>query len=135
MLSYLIFLQKLKKQRSCCQTETKRMDGKSSDRIPLINPSPSAAATQGTASKLQTIGNIIVSIVGTGVLGLPFAFRVAGWLAGSLGVIIAGLATFYCMLLLVSINSIQFFSFFSIALCLFLNKLTFFYTLEWIPQF
>lgn len=77
------------------------MDGKSSDRIPLINPSPSAAATQGTASKLQTIGNIIVSIVGTGVLGLPFAFRVAGWLAGSLGVIIAGLATFYCMLLLV----------------------------------
>ncbi|XVE75810.1 hypothetical protein DITRI_Ditri12bG0122100 [Diplodiscus trichospermus] len=76
------------------------MEERNPDRIPLISPSPSAA-TEGTASKLQTIGNIIVSIVGTGVLGLPFAFRVAGWLAGSLGVIIAGLATFYCMLLLV----------------------------------
>jgi len=30
------------------------------------------------------------------VLGLPYAFRTAGWLAG------AGAATFYCMLLLVS---------------------------------
>ncbi|KAE8704617.1 Amino acid transporter ANT1 [Hibiscus syriacus] len=73
---------------------------KNSDRIPLINRSHSPA-TEGTASKFQTIGNIIVSIVGTGVLGLPFAFRIAGWLAGSLGVILAGLATFYCMLLLV----------------------------------
>lgn len=80
------------------------MEEKNSDRIPLINPPPSTA-TDGTASKLQTIGNIIVSIVGTGVLGLPFAFRIAGWLAGSIGVILAGLATYYCMLLLVSINS------------------------------
>ncbi|CAL0326687.1 unnamed protein product [Lupinus luteus] len=53
------------------------------------------------ASKLQTLGNIIVSVVGTGVLGLPYAFRVAGWVAGSLGIAIAGIATFYCMLLLV----------------------------------
>ncbi|KAE9585328.1 putative amino acid transporter, transmembrane domain-containing protein [Lupinus albus] len=53
------------------------------------------------ASKLQTLGNIIVSVVGTGVLGLPFAFRVAGWVAGSLGIAIVGIATFYCMLLLV----------------------------------
>ncbi|MBA0581332.1 hypothetical protein Gorai_023513 [Gossypium raimondii] len=74
---------------------------KNSERIPLINPSPSSSTTEGRASKFQTIGNIIVSIVGTGVLGLPFAFRVAGWLAGSLGVILAGFATFYCMLLLV----------------------------------
>ncbi|OMO51890.1 Amino acid transporter, transmembrane [Corchorus capsularis] len=78
------------------------MEDKSSDRIPLINPSAaSTETTEGSASKLQTIGNIIVSIVGTGVLGLPFAFRIAGWLAGSLGVIVAGLATYYCMLLLV----------------------------------
>ncbi|WRX25215.1 Amino acid transporter [Theobroma cacao] len=76
------------------------MEEKNSDRIPLINPPPSTA-TDGNASKLQTIGNIIVSIVGTGVLGLPFAFRIAGWLAGSIGVILAGLATYYCMLLLV----------------------------------
>lgn len=52
-------------------------------------------------SKLQTLGNIIVTVVGTGVLGLPFAFRIAGWVAGSLGVAIVGISTYYCMLLLV----------------------------------
>ncbi|KAK4272637.1 hypothetical protein QN277_021161 [Acacia crassicarpa] len=56
---------------------------------------------QRTGSKLLTLGNIIVSLVGTGVLGLPFAFRIAGWLAGSLGVTIVGLTTYYCMLLVV----------------------------------
>ncbi|KAJ3694699.1 hypothetical protein LUZ60_000076 [Juncus effusus] len=55
----------------------------------------------GGATWVQTLGNIVVSIVGTGVLGLPYTFRVAGWLAGSLGVATAGLATFYCMLLLI----------------------------------
>jgi solute carrier family 36 (proton-coupled amino acid transporter) len=60
---------------------------------------------RGTATSAQTLGNILVSIVGTGVLGLPYAFRVAGWLTGSLGVAIAGLATFYCMLLLVLLSS------------------------------
>uniref|UniRef100_A0ACD5WCU4 Uncharacterized protein n=1 Tax=Avena sativa TaxID=4498 RepID=A0ACD5WCU4_AVESA len=53
------------------------------------------------ATPAQTLGNIVVSIVGTGVLGLPYAFRTAGWLAGALGVAGAGAATFYCMLLLV----------------------------------
>ena len=65
--------------------------------IPLLESS-----STGTASKIQTLGNIIVSVVGTGILGLPFAFRIAGWLAGSLGVLAAGVATYYCMLLLVS---------------------------------
>lgn len=74
---------------------------------PLLESSPS-----GTASRLQTLGNIIVSVVGTGVLGLPFAFRIAGWLAGSLGVAIVGVASYYCMLLLVSEHpfSLLFFS-------------------------
>jgi proton-coupled amino acid transporter len=56
----------------------------------------------GVATWAQTLGNLVVSIVGTGVLGLPYAFRTAGWLAGSLGVAAAGCATLYCMLLLVS---------------------------------
>ncbi|TVT97931.1 hypothetical protein EJB05_56802, partial [Eragrostis curvula] len=56
----------------------------------------------GGATSAQTLGNVVVSIVGTGVLGLPYAFRAAGWLAGSLGVAAAGFATLYCMLLLVS---------------------------------
>lgn len=71
--------------------------------LPLIK-SPRSGETGGgdRTSAIQTLGNIIVSIVGTGVLGLPYAFRIAGWFAGSLGVIIVGFATYYCMLLLVS---------------------------------
>uniref|UniRef100_A0ACD5YJ65 Uncharacterized protein n=1 Tax=Avena sativa TaxID=4498 RepID=A0ACD5YJ65_AVESA len=56
---------------------------------------------RGGATWAQTLGNVVVSIVGTGVLGLPYAFRTAGWLAGSLGVAAAGCAVLYCMLLLV----------------------------------
>jgi proton-coupled amino acid transporter len=60
------------------------------------------AAGGGGATPAQTLGNVVVSIVGTGVLGLPYAFRAAGWVAGSIGVAVAGCATLYCMLLLVS---------------------------------
>ncbi|PKI42944.1 amino acid transporter ANT1-like [Punica granatum] len=66
---------------------------------PLLNRSPSSST--GLATSIQTLGNIIVSIVGTGVLGLPFAFKIAGWLAGSIGVAVAGIATYYCMLILI----------------------------------
>nr|AAB82307.1 amino acid transport protein [Arabidopsis thaliana] len=69
--------------------------------LPLIKSPPSETTGGDRTSALQTLGNIIVSIVGTGVLGLPYAFRIAGWLAGSLGVIIVGFATYYCMLLLI----------------------------------
>ncbi|KAK1652747.1 hypothetical protein QYE76_070552 [Lolium multiflorum] len=58
-------------------------------------------AAGGGATWAQTLGNVVVSIVGTGVLGLPYAFRAAGWVAGSIGVAAAGFATLYCMLLLV----------------------------------
>ncbi|KAG9455540.1 hypothetical protein H6P81_000048 [Aristolochia fimbriata] len=63
-------------------------------------------SSQGTSSSLQTLGNIVVSIVGTGVLGLPFAFRVAGWLAASIGVTIAAASTYYCMILLVNTRDV-----------------------------
>ncbi|XP_010486857.1 PREDICTED: amino acid transporter ANT1 [Camelina sativa] len=65
--------------------------------LPLIKSTTGGDRT----SALQTLGNIIVSIVGTGVLGLPYAFRIAGWFAGSIGVTIVGFATYYCMLLLI----------------------------------
>ncbi|XP_072981128.1 amino acid transporter ANT1 [Typha angustifolia] len=68
--------------------------------VPLL-PSDKRERRRGSATWAQTLGNIVVSIVGTGVLGLPYAFRVAGWLSGSLGVAAAGIATFYCMLLLI----------------------------------
>lgn len=63
----------------------------------LLKPSAGGA----TSSTAQAVGNIIVSVVGTGVLGLPYAFRVAGWFVGSISVTIVGLATYCCMLKLV----------------------------------
>ncbi|XP_040382401.1 amino acid transporter ANT1-like isoform X2 [Oryza brachyantha] len=78
---------------------------------PLLAPAPGVEEEEegrrrrvrggGGATSAQTLGNVVVSIVGTGVLGLPYAFRAAGWVAGSLGVAAAGCATLYCMLLLV----------------------------------
>ena len=32
------------------------------------------------ASDFKTFGNTIISFVGSGILGLPFAFRQAGWM-------------------------------------------------------
>ncbi|KAA0060135.1 amino acid transporter ANT1 [Cucumis melo var. makuwa] len=57
--------------------------------IPLLNSS------SRTTSTFQALANIIVSVVGTGVLGLPFAFRIAGYAAGSFGVLLVALATYY----------------------------------------
>ncbi|KAI3941077.1 hypothetical protein MKW92_045353 [Papaver armeniacum] len=67
--------------------------------VPLLEPS--CYLEKGTSSSIQTIGNIIVSIIGTGVLGLPFAFKISGYLTASLGVVIAALSTFYTMNLLI----------------------------------
>ena len=72
---------------------------------PLLLAQEDGRARRGGATSAQTLGNVVVSIVGTGVLGLPYAFRAAGWLAGSVGVAAAGSATLYCMLLLVSAPS------------------------------
>ena len=72
---------------------------------PLLLAQEDGRARRGGATSAQTLGNVVVSIVATGVLGLPYAFRAAGWLAGSVGVAAAGSATLYCMLLLVSTPS------------------------------
>jgi proton-coupled amino acid transporter len=55
----------------------------------------------GGASVLRTAGNIFISIVGAGVLGLPYTFRVAGWAVAASCVVGAASLTYYCMLLLV----------------------------------
>jgi solute carrier family 36 (proton-coupled amino acid transporter) len=82
----------------------KAADG-SASAAPLLLAQEDGSPRRGGATPAQTLGNVVVSIVGTGVLGLPYAFRAAGWLAGSVGVAAAGSATLYCMLLLVSTPS------------------------------
>jgi proton-coupled amino acid transporter len=91
------------------------------DHDPKSNTTPLLSSKR--ASKLQTLGNIIVTVVGTGVLGLPFAFRIAGWVAGSIGVAIVGISTYYCMLLLV--GHLHFFSLFLFSISF--HYLEFFY--------
>jgi proton-coupled amino acid transporter len=56
---------------------------------------------RGTASELRTAGNIFISIVGAGVLGLPYVFKTSGWAVAVTTVTLAASLTYYCMLLLV----------------------------------
>lgn len=53
------------------------------------------------ASVARTAGNIFISIVGAGVLGLPYTFRITGWAVAAGSVAGAACLTYYCMLLLV----------------------------------
>lgn len=53
----------------------------------------------GSAKK--TFFNIVITIVGSGVLGLPYTFMRSGWLLGSVTVILSALLSYHCMLLLV----------------------------------
>ncbi|KAJ7538524.1 hypothetical protein O6H91_11G052800 [Diphasiastrum complanatum] len=55
----------------------------------------------GTASALWTFGNVIISVLGTGVLGLPYAFKVSGWAVTSAAMLFCGYVSYYSMMLLV----------------------------------
>lgn len=57
----------------------------------------------GQASIARTVGNIFISIVGAGVLGLPYTFRRSGWVVATVSVVSAACLTYHCMLLLVSV--------------------------------
>ncbi|KAE8668272.1 Amino acid transporter ANTL2 [Hibiscus syriacus] len=53
------------------------------------------------SSKSKTFANVLIAIVGAGVLGLPYAFKRTGWAMGLLLLFsVAGLST-YCMMLLI----------------------------------
>ncbi|KAH7306337.1 hypothetical protein KP509_22G007200 [Ceratopteris richardii] len=69
------------------------------DSRPLLLPERSKL---GGASVTRTFGNVIVSIIGTGVLGLPYTFHVSGWVSGILAILSSAVLSYYCMLLLVS---------------------------------
>lgn len=54
----------------------------------------------GTASNAQVAVNIVISFVGAGLLGIPDAFRRAGWLLGTLTLATVSALNVYAMLLL-----------------------------------
>lgn len=55
----------------------------------------------GLSSPGKTFCNLVISIVGAGVLGLPYAFKASGWLEASLIMCALSLTMYYCMMLLV----------------------------------
>ncbi|KAK2975685.1 hypothetical protein RJ640_027788 [Escallonia rubra] len=54
-----------------------------------------------TSTQLKTFANVFIAIVGAGVLGLPYAFRRTGWLAGLLTLFSVAALTYHCMMLLI----------------------------------
>lgn len=53
------------------------------------------------SSSYKTFFNIVITVVGAGVLGLPYAFKQSGWLQGLLILAGTSAAMYYCMMLMV----------------------------------
>ncbi|ESW30010.1 hypothetical protein PHAVU_002G117200 [Phaseolus vulgaris] len=62
---------------------------------PLLGKAPALS------SNLKTFANIFISVVGAGVLGLPYSFKRTGWLMGLLMLFSVAFLTYHCMMLLV----------------------------------
>ncbi|KAL0560897.1 hypothetical protein IC582_001314 [Cucumis melo] len=53
------------------------------------------------SSQAKTFANVFISIVGAGVLGLPYAFKRTGWIMSLMMLFSIAAVTYYCMMLLV----------------------------------
>ncbi|KAI4327850.1 hypothetical protein L6164_020264 [Bauhinia variegata] len=62
---------------------------------------PLLAKAPPLSSKLKTFANIFISIVGAGVLGLPYSFKRTGWVMGLIMLFSVAFLTYHCMMLLV----------------------------------
>ncbi|PON82747.1 Amino acid transporter, transmembrane domain containing protein [Trema orientale] len=54
------------------------------------------------SSQSKTFANVFIAIVGSGVLGLPYAFKKTGWVFGTLMLFSVALLTYHCMMLLIA---------------------------------
>ncbi|KAI4297876.1 hypothetical protein L6164_037737 [Bauhinia variegata] len=63
---------------------------------PLLGPN-----SKPLSSQPKTFANVFIAIVGAGVLGLPYAFKRAGWMTSLLTLFLVALLTCRCMMLLV----------------------------------
>ena len=57
-------------------------------------------------SKIQTLTNVVKAAIGIGMLSLPYAFRQAGLVVGTVGCLLSGILTTYCMLQVVVAHNI-----------------------------
>ncbi|CAM6088035.1 unnamed protein product [Calypogeia fissa] len=80
---------------------------RASDDTPLLLPGGNShgghfgSHHDGLSSVKKTFCNIVISVVGAGVLGMPYTFKQSGWLSGFLALAFVGLASYYNMMLLV----------------------------------
>ena len=63
--------------------------------------SPHGEFGVGNSSPIQVAVNIFISFVGSGMLGMPYAFKQSGWLLGIITLSFMSLLNIYAMLLLV----------------------------------
>lgn len=70
------------------------------EKSPLL-PQVASSPPENLSSVGKTFGNILISIVGAGVLGLPYTFMKTGWLSGLIVLILVACVAYYGMMLLV----------------------------------
>ncbi|KAL3681691.1 hypothetical protein R1sor_024647 [Riccia sorocarpa] len=71
------------------------------EQAPLLPSGSTCPRGHPLSSVKKTFGNIVISVVGAGVLGLPYTLKVSGWLAGLITLMIVAVACYYTMMLLV----------------------------------
>lgn len=71
------------------------------DTTPLL-PVKDAGVGHRKASTLRTYGNIFISVVGSGVLGLPYTYKTSGYAVAITCVICSAVLSWHCMMKLVS---------------------------------
>jgi proton-coupled amino acid transporter len=69
-----------------------------------VSPTAHQPPSPGTATNTQVAFNIIISFVGAGLLGLPYAFSRAGWILSCIALTATSAANYYAMLLLVKVR-------------------------------
>ncbi|VFQ93601.1 unnamed protein product [Cuscuta campestris] len=62
---------------------------------------PLLSSQHPLSSPSKTLANVLMSLVGSGVLGLPYTFKRTGWVMGSLMLFSVAFVTYYSMMLLV----------------------------------
>ncbi|XP_075474200.1 amino acid transporter AVT3B-like [Primulina tabacum] len=78
--------------------------GSSSNALPTEDTPlllPSGHKPHARSSQLKTFANVFISIVGAGVLGLPYTFMRTGWLTSLLMILVVAALTYHGMMLLI----------------------------------
>ncbi|KAL5706060.1 Amino acid transporter avt3c [Ranunculus cassubicifolius] len=68
---------------------------------PPTEDSPLLPVQPILSSLPKTFANVLIAIIGAGVLGLPYLFKKTGWVLGLLLLLFVSILTYHCMMLLI----------------------------------